>query len=100
MQEVKANERVKDNGTVKELTSQQRTEVNILKIWALLSTYPATAAVEAQINQTRVIFIHLLSYLLTDNKGGIYVPIKMSVSEWSGAATEATLWIGCNKTQW
>lgn len=98
--EVKANENVKDNGSVEELTSQQRTEINIVRMWALLSTYPAIAAVESHINQTKVIFIRLLNYLLTDNKGGIYVAIKTSVSEWSGAATEATLWIGCNKTQW
>lgn len=49
--EVKANEKVKGNGSVEKLTSEQRTEINILKMGALLSTYPATAVGEAHINQ-------------------------------------------------
>lgn len=43
---------------------------------------------EAHKSNVKVLFIRLLNYLLTDNKGGIYVAIKTSVSEWSGAATE------------
>lgn len=49
--EVKANEKVKGNGSVEKLTPEQRTEINILKMGAHLSTYPATTVGEAHINQ-------------------------------------------------
>lgn len=41
--EVEANERGKDNGMAEKMTSEQRTEINFLKMGALLSAYPATA---------------------------------------------------------
>lgn len=36
----------------------------------------------------KALFMCLLNYLPTDNKGGIYMAIKTSVSEWSDAATK------------
>lgn len=50
--EVKANEKGKDNDVAEELTSEQRTEIHILTMEALPSTYPAAAVGEAHINQT------------------------------------------------
>lgn len=66
---------------MKELTSWQRTEINILECKS----------------SAKVICICLLIYLLTDNKGGIYVAITMGVPERSGAVTKAMLWIEFNK---
>lgn len=39
-------------------------------------------------SNSEVLFILLLKYLLTDNKGWIYAAIKTSVPEWYWEATE------------
>lgn len=43
---------------------------------------------EAYKSNSEALFILLLKYLLTDNKGWIYAAIKTSVPEWYWEATE------------
>lgn len=66
-QKVKTNEGGKEAGMWR-LTSEQSTEINISKI-------EVGRGRDALKSNAKVIFICLLNYLLTDNKGGIYVAV-------------------------
>lgn len=60
--------------------------MNILEVEAILQPQEEGGGVHK--SNVKVLFICLLNYLLTDNKGGIYVAIKTSVPEWYWASTE------------
>lgn len=97
--EVKANEKGKDNDVAEELTSEQRTEINILTMEALPSTYPAAAVGEAHINQTpkRYLFASWTICLLTIKVEFMWLLRRVFLNG-QGLQPRATLWIGCNKT--